>query len=423
MDLRRGSRFTRIPFASLMIVAACLFGLNCASQTPPPAPNPVEQLGKRLFMDKRLSNPGSHFEARCASCHIPEDFAGLGRRYADVLPQSLVPSSKRGFKQTTRRNAPVLMGIRHAPRLNWDGQFSSLEDLLHWKLTSPQLGWLPGEEEQAWEEVFMMIVQDEGFQVPNTRPFYVDYKEAFDVDLSTLDREEVLDYAVRALAAFVRALEPTFTSPFDRMVVKTGADPREERTIAEWQELVSRLADDEALSEDAKNGMLIFFRTKGDAHAGNCVTCHTPPYFTNFAFSTTGVAQIAHNAEHGVGRYKEAAADRKVVSTADLGHWVYAEPSLRDVSIGAFKTPPLRNLSYTDPYMHNGAYETLEDAMLQKIAAHELALKGELANAAPALKAMRLNDTDIAPLVAFLEMLDEDTTPDIPDFPLDYDEE
>ena len=108
-------------FAGAFFVFAAILAVPPESSAQNGDPVAQAQLGKRLFMDKRLSNPGSRFEASCASCHIPESFAGLGRRYADVLPLSLVPSSKRGFKKHHLAQRAGIVGCRPcaAFRLGW----------------------------------------------------------------------------------------------------------------------------------------------------------------------------------------------------------------------------------------------------------------------------------------------------------------
>ena len=96
-----------------------------------------------------------------------------------------------------------------------------------------------------------------------------------------------------------------------------------------------------------------------------------------------------------------AAGDR---SKADLGRW-NVDP--QDESFAAFKTPKLRFPEQTGPYIHNGAYETLEDAIRQHIRASELAKAGTLRNADPERLTMNVSERDIPQLVAFLKTLEE----------------
>jgi cytochrome c peroxidase len=74
---------------------------------------------------------------------------------------------------------------------------------------------------------------------------------------------------------------------------------------------------------------------------------------------------------------------------------------------GAFRTPNLRNLPRTGPYMHNGAYATLEDAVRAKIEVSKRAQAKDLPGVDPEFQAMRLSEDDVKPLADFLRSLDE----------------
>jgi cytochrome c peroxidase len=203
------------------------------------------------------------------------------------------------------------------------------------------------------------------------------------------------------------------------------------------------------------------------AGVGNCVSCHPAPDFTDFRFHNTGAAQDEYDAIHGAGAFmalaipgleeRNAAPEnflppspeyplaigrfRAVPSLAepgqtDLGVWnVLANPampgpqaaleqllcsmqaiapadcsaaSLLPTSIALFKTPGLRDLGQSPPYLHTGQKDTLEDVIEFYITASALARAGELRNAAPELGGMALTDDDVAPLAAFLRSLNED---------------
>jgi cytochrome c peroxidase len=188
-------------------------------------------------------------------------------------------------------------------------------------------------------------------------------------------------------------------------------------------------------SREAYSGLRVFFQTTGEARTGNCVACHVPPLFTDGAFHNAGIAQAEYDAVHGSGSFAQlavpnASGARRPVArfgpktergrqvNADLGYWNFAPrpeaaPERKDggsflsAAFGAFKTPTLRNLKYTDPYMHNGAYRTLEEAVTQKVKACALARSGALRNGDKALSVMKITEEDIAPLVAFLTTLND----------------
>jgi cytochrome c peroxidase len=115
-----------------------------------------------------------------------------------------------------------------------------------------------------------------------------------------------------AIAAFERTIIST-NSSFDKFV----------------------LGDPQAMGEDAQRGMAVF---KGK---GRCILCHNGSNFTDNHFHNTGVPQV--------GPMKE-----------DLGRY---EVTRRDADKGAFKTPTLRSIIETAPYMHDGAFKTLEEVV------------------------------------------------------------
>ena len=73
-----------------------------------------------------------------------------------------------------------------------------------------------------------------------------------------------------------------------------------------------------------------------------------------------------------------------------------------------FKTPSLRGLAFSGPYLHNGSKDTLEEVIEFYIRMSRLARDGKVRNAAPELSGILLKEEDIAPLAAFLRALNED---------------
>lgn len=216
-------------------------------------------------------------------------------------------------------------------------------------------------------------------------------------------------------------------------------------------------------------GMKIFFAESGN-RAGNCIQCHGAPVFSDFGFHNTGVTQQEYDGVHGKGAFaalaipglgkrngdynaflpatpKHPRATSRFRSIAvkdrtgytDLGLWnVFANPdmpkpqqrlhqfmcdavkgdnmgtkdcsskSLLPHTVARFKTPVLRDLGHSSPYMHNGGFDNLESAIASYVDASDLARRGKLRNAAPELKHMRVSAGDVAPLTAFLKALNED---------------
>ena len=199
---------------------------------------------------------------------------------------------------------------------------------------------------------------------------------------------------------------------------------------------------------------------------GNCVACHQAPNFTDFQLHNTGTTQREYDAIHGANQFagvvipNKAARDanpnqylpateahpaalepfRTIPSLAnpghtDLGVWnIYANPDmpapqakisailcdfqapcpftptqLLDRAIARFKTPVLRDLSHSAPYMHNGQFDTLDDIITFYRDTSTLArTPGALRNGAPELQGIALLGSDATALVAFLKSLNED---------------
>ncbi|MCW9030735.1 MAG: hypothetical protein OQK58_04545 [Gammaproteobacteria bacterium] len=226
---------------------------------------------------------------------------------------------------------------------------------------------------------------------------------------------------------------------------------------------------DFVFSKEELNGMKIFF-SKGNKNApgGNCVSCHTAPHFSDFGFHNTGLAQHNYDALHGTGefnkimipdlitrnnnhnnflpatskhpaaisRFRTIAAKNKPGYT-DLGLWnIFANPdmpapqekiktimcaqaasikqdecsssNLLNKTIAAFKTPVLRNLGHSNPYMHTGQFLDLQQTVRFYITSSIQARNQQLRNAEQNVKDININEKNVAPLVAFLKSLNED---------------
>ena len=221
-----------------------------------------------------------------------------------------------------------------------------------------------------------------------------------------------------------------------------------------------------AFTEQELAGMKLFFnRGSGNVRGGNCVSCHTAPDFSDFGFHNTGVSQVEYDAQHGQGAFSRLMipdlairnqhyaqylpatpqhpgasgrfrhlVDMDNPAYTDLGLWnVFANPdlpgpqaklikilcrqhadmpcnseTLLPYTIAAFKTPVLRDLGHSNPYMHTGQLKTLEDAVRSYVTTHALVKQDRLRNPDKELHSINLQQKDIAPLVAFLKALNED---------------
>jgi cytochrome c peroxidase len=147
-----------------------------------------------------------------------------------------------------------------------------------------------------------------------------------------------------------------------------------ERTIISTNSAFDKFmeGDGKAMKESAQRGMKIF------QGKGQCVLCHNGPNFTDNKFHNAGVPQI--------GPLKE-----------DLGRYNITK---RDADRGAFKTPTLRSVTETAPYMHDGAFKTLEEVV-------DFYNKGGGKNPHqdPFIQPLNLTDPEKKDLVEFLKAL------------------
>ncbi|HLW34416.1 MAG TPA: cytochrome c peroxidase [Chthoniobacterales bacterium] len=190
-----------------------------------------------------------------------------------------------------------------------------------------------------------------------------------------VEMAETLDNVVRKLNASP-GYKQQFQKVFSSDITSDGiakAIAAFERTIVSGPSPYDRLlkGDKKALSDEAQRGMEIF------NGKGTCVACHNGPLFSDQSFHNLGIGMNA--AKPDVGR--EA---------------VTQEPTDR----GKFKTPGLRNVANTYPYMHDGQTPTLEAVV-------ELHNAGGIQNPNldPLIKPLGLTDTEKKDLVAFLKAL------------------
>ncbi len=199
-----------------------------------------------------------------------------------------------------KRNAIAVLNAAYDPVQFWDGRAPTLEEQVNTPMEDAN------EMNQPHSVAVSKLEKD---------PIYQEqFQAAFGPGPITIDKIE------RAIASFERMLISA-NSPFDRY--QFGGDKS-------------------ALSPAAVRGLAIF----EDPKRGNCVACHTVN--SEYALFTDGKF---HNT--GIGVNEEG-------DLTDLGR--YAETKV-DADKGAFKTPSLRNVAQTAPYMHDGSLKTLKDVV------------------------------------------------------------
>ncbi len=283
----------------------------------PQSPEKI-RLGEALFFDPNLSSCGS---IACASCHLPEKGFSDGQQISDGCQGAI-----------GRRNSNTVYQTAYLSHLFWDGRVQSLEQQALGPVADA------AEMNNTWDNVIAYLKS--GTQpltkkdFPEARKFYYAYfSRVFDgiVDSTTV---------TKALAAYERTAI-SFDSPYDR-----------------WLN-----GDDQALTGTQKKGLQIFFGR------GRCFACHTPPNFSDSDFHNLAVPNAGFESPEKFPFNSEICHD--IPADVDPGR---AEvPFLRSscADLGKFKTPTLRNVEYSDPYMHNGAFATLDAVLvhLEKLSA------------------------------------------------------
>lgn len=408
------------------------------------------RLGLRLFRDARFSSPQGDLQNSCASCHLlDEDPQGM-RAHTDFFSRSWVPWRGGDPRREELRNSPTILDAALMPRLHFDGEFGSLEDLVKGTLAGRPMGWLPGEEAQAFDRAYGIILKDTGEGSDRAGNYRADFKAAYGVEPEEMGKAEVIERAAKAIADYMRTQKTARTTPYDRFVVANGlaaspAPGEDARRFAnrflgdvEALEKKRALKLSGAFGAAALKGLKVFFRTNGTGSTGNCAACHAPPLFTDLSFHNMGISQSEYDQVNGTGSFAElqipAAAQanrpspqfREIPSkrrpgSADLGHWNFvdlkssplrrsgeSDDQLLQRMIAAFKTPTLRNLAFTQPYMHTGGFTTIEGALGELMRLSKLARAGKVREGDEELTRIKITESDVAPLVVFLKTLNED---------------
>ena len=193
-----------------------------------------------------------------------------------------------------------------------------------------------------------------------------------------MGKHEHVVQRVKAIAGYAAFFEKTFGTRAVTMPRIAQAIAAYERTVVSGSSLFDRYmaGDKDALSPAAVRGIELF---NGKA---NCKTCHTGFNFTDESYHNLGV---------GMDKPKP-----------DLGRYAISKAESEK---GAFKTPTLRNIAQTAPYMHDGSEATLTDVV-------QFYDRGGVKNPwlSKEVKPLTLTPAEVADLVAFLEALTGEVT-------------
>jgi len=330
---------------------------------PIPDDNPMTPekitLGDKLFHDKRFSTTG---EVSCATCHDRE------KGFTD----NPLKTSEGINKLTGTRNAPTVLNAAYMTTQFWDGRSPSLED----QALGPFIN--PVEMGLKNHQPILEIVRSD--------PEYI---AAFENVFGIEGSQTTMDQVTRAIAAFERTVVYG-NSPFDRYYY---------------------LSDTGALDDRQERGLDLFI------NQGRCVSCHlieqTQALFTDNRFHNIGVgintiqadiAELSHAFLEA--DYTLDEVDVEVLSdprTSELGRFAVVH---NFNELGAFKTPSLRNIALTAPYMHDGSIATLRE-VVEHYNNGGVTNEGDPVNdfLSGGIRPLNLSDEQIDDLVAFMEAL------------------
>lgn len=343
-------------------------------------------LGRELFFDRRLSRNGA---VSCARCHQPERAFSDGRQHALGL-------------QTGSRNTPSLLNVAYQDWFFWDGRADSL-----W---SQALGPIenPNEHGISRTELVKIISRSPHYRKqmeavfghwPNPQETHLWPDDATPEgniagvkQWKTLDKttRETIDKSFSQFGKVVAAYTATLKSretAFDRYVSELQQGKRSNR-----------------ISDQAKRGLALFIDDRSA-----CLFCHSGPLLSNGEFQNTGtgipnvdtgrsevVEELRWNRFNCLGAHSDS-HDGACNPLRYTNH-------NRHEQFGAFKVPSLRNVANTTPFMHDGRYNNLADAIRHYHQVSALGLDTHL-------PAIQLSEQDIRALIAFLNALSEPSDP------------
>jgi cytochrome c peroxidase len=291
----------------LIVAGTALAGsLEPFQAVPIPEQNPQTpkkiELGKQLFFDRRLSGDGT---MSCATCHDPE------KAFTDGLAISLSYPTTRNW-----RNSPTLINVAFQKTLFSDGRAGTLEEQALFPMMS---AFEMNRNLDFLEEVIRSVPQ---------------YVDAFQ---KVFGGEPTRERIAMAIASFERTIVSVNT-PLDRYLK----------------------GDKKALSGAAQKGLVLFMGK------GRCGECH---YGVNLSDDKFYALNVPENPDH-LGDVRMAITRRYVAKVyhyeeyrtlaEDPGRFLITKDK-KDWR--AFKTPTLREIAKTAPYMHNGIFQSLDDVI------------------------------------------------------------
>ncbi|MFM1868377.1 MAG: hypothetical protein RL591_1785 [Planctomycetota bacterium] len=357
------------------------------------------RLGHALFFEKALSPRG----VSCATCHQPERYFTDGNALAQGVG-------------TARRNAPTIVDAARRRWVGWDGKFDSLWSQALAPIEHP-------DEMGSDRRTLLRVVRD----TPSYRLLFERAFGPFPNELAMRDGvsdplatsgalpsdhvEEINSttaLVLKALGAYQRRVLSTET-PLDRFVA--SLKKKGDANAADASDESKATFESDTFGAAARRGLAIF------VGRGGCWQCHRGPNFTDEEFHALGL--VGANGRVPDDPAREAAVTFLKANPFNVaGAWSDAQSSAKAAMVrglkeggeqfGQFRTPPLRGVALTPPYMHDGRFATLSDVVR---------FYDTLEGASPAghhgemvLEPLGLTEQERSDLVAFLESLNPDMT-------------
>lgn len=281
-----------------------------------PADNPLTrakiELGRQLYFDRRLSGDNT---VSCADCHSPVTGYCANTQFGVGV---------RG--QTGNRNSPVSFNRILSKAQFWDGRAGSLEEQAVGPIANPI------EMANTHEAVVKLVNSKEGYRIQFEKVF---------------GGKPDIEQVGKAIAAFERVLV-TGPSPYDfyepvRRMLETFREELSDLKALKTDDpemfnkftSLKAASDAHKMSDEAKRGRDLFFNVKS-----NCSACHVGANFTDELYHNLGVGMDTQ--EPDLGRFSQTKVEKDK---------------------GAFKTPTIRNIALSGPYMHDGSQKTLEEVV------------------------------------------------------------
>ena len=340
------------------------------------------RFGETLFSSTILSKNG---EIACSSCHQ------IDNAFTDSLALS------QGL-QTTGRSAPTLMGLQRQRWFNWDGACDSawcqaigpLEKDGEMGTSRVALAHTIFEHyKDDYEDIFGSLPTNISDWPNEGKPTMEDWNEIS--ESIQIDSTQILVHVAKAIDAYEYTLLPP----------KRRLDDFFELYREDQQEAF------DFLSPLEQKGLDLFL------NEGRCVLCHAGPTLSNGEFHNIGLGIRDWLDPLDIGRYNGIDTLRNNAFNS-AGIWSddpegvkakrISRLNQKTEQLGQFKTPTLREIEHTAPYMHGGHFETLEEVLHFYSNLDEEPTQGHRDET---LQIQDWTDEDIDALLAFLSMTSE----------------